>query len=852
MDLRYEHYCLAGQDFYDIRSRSDASDGYSRILSPLSTDWSQESRDVWRVLTPLGHRLRAQGWKIHVSATPNNAQRVLTIVASYCVQVRIPFKHLVSPSIVLSRNSKSAPRSASGKLVTIYPDDDVHFEQILVDLSDALVGEPGPYILSDLRIGAGPLYVRYGGFLMRWVEVDGRRVPAVQRPDGSLEPDQRRPGLYIPDWVEIPACLHPHLAARKSNGPTRFPYQIVNSLHYSNGGGVYLAHPGDDDTHLVVLKEARPHAGLDREGTDAVSRLAREHDTLTRLAGIDGIPQVLRRFIVWEHHYLAIEHRPGLPLGGWMARNYPLMRVHITDHDIADYTRRAVQIGDRVERMLQEIHTRGMVFGDLHVRNILVADDSVSLIDFEAAFPTSEHGRPALGVPGFRPPAGCTGIAVDQHALAVLRLWLFLPLTILLELAPAKVNQYLDYIEQRFPLPAGYTAAIRATLTSQTTTMDNATCATLACETMWSDEEPSQISKGIIIAILASATPERKDRLFPGDIEQFSVGGTCFGYGASGVLYALEVSGAGRFPQHEQWLLDNLARTSPQRPGFYDGAHGIAYVLEHFGYTEQATALIDRAAPIVEAITNHDVNAGLAGIGLNLLHFGVIREDSLLLAQALSIGQRLSAMLPAAAPPGAEGRAGLCHGWSGPALLFIQLYEQTSDSYWLNLADQAIGRDLQECVDLADYDKLQVRDGSRSLPYVAVGSAGIAIVAGRLFDHRPAAECLRQFPQLLRSCCGEFIVQPGMMLGRAGLLATLAQLRRRSQDPIVEQAIKRHVNRLRLHALPYGGGIAFPGNQLMRLSMDLNTGGAGVLLALASVADDRVGLPFLTRDLATR
>ena len=48
------------------------------------------------------------------------------------------------------------------------------------------------------------------------------------------------------------------------------------------------------------------------------------------------------------------------------------------------------------------------------------------------------------------------------------------------------------------------------------------------------------------------------------------------------------------------------------------------------------------------------------------------------------------------------------------------------------------------------------------------------------------------------------------------------------------------------HALPYGGGTAFPGTGLLRLSMDLATGTAGVLLALgAALHDGPVRAPLL-------
>src|SRR5260370_42239540 len=55
-----------------------------------------------------------------------------------------------------------------------------------------------------------------------------------------------------------------------------------------------------------------------------------------------------------------------------------------------------------------------------------------------------------------------------------------------------------------------------------------------------------------------------------------------------------------------------------------------------------------------------------------------------------------------------------------------------------------------------------------------------------------------------------------------------------------------HVRDMAWHALSYGGGLAFPGENLLRMSMDLGTGTAGVLLALGAARhDDPVHLPFL-------
>ena len=66
-----------------------------------------------------------------------------------------------------------------------------------------------------------------------------------------------------------------------------------------------------------------------------------------------------------------------------------------------------------------------------------------------------------------------------------------------------------------------------------------------------------------------------------------------------------------------------------------------------------------------------------------------------------------------------------------------------------------------------------------------------------------------------------------------------------------EAAAEAHLRRLSWHALPYQGRVAFPGDQSFRLSMDLATGTAGILLALNTVMgqpdsqEPRLFLPFL-------
>ncbi|WP_203917677.1 class III lanthionine synthetase LanKC, partial [Rugosimonospora africana] len=460
MSERYEAFCVAHPLFYDaLHSESTAGKTFPTASRPLPDGWRREEQSDWLVFAPQEVDLPAQGWKIHVSATLTNAVRILDTVWDYCLTRGIEFKFLRSETALWLRSSKYAPRGYSGKLVTIYPRDDAACERILRELGDLLDGEPGPYILSDLRWGSGPLHVRYGGFAPRHcVDESGQVVLAIEDGTGTLVPDRRDPVFRVPAWLTLPDFLAPHLAARNAVTVSDIPYTIQSVMHFSNGGGLYRGTTVPDG-RPIVLKEARPHAGLDGSGADAVARAAREFDILRRLAGVAGIPQAYEFFTLGEHRFLAMEYIDGVPLHKALVRRYPMIEVGAAPDAYAEYVDWALRVYWQVEAAVLDMHERGVVYGDLHPFNVLVRpDDTVALLDFEVASLVAENARPALGNQGFAAPQSVTGTGVDRYALACLRLALFLPITQILWLSRAKVEHLAEVVRQHFPVPAEFLA----------------------------------------------------------------------------------------------------------------------------------------------------------------------------------------------------------------------------------------------------------------------------------------------------------------------------------------------------------------------------------------------------------
>ncbi|MFF7410495.1 class III lanthionine synthetase LanKC [Streptomyces lydicus] len=865
MDKRYENYCMADPVFFEApgRSGSGASDTDFQVSGrPVPDGWRQHRGDMWLELHPIGEHMVEQGWKVHASGTADNAERIIAAVWDFCVPRRYGFKFLASRHAFLGQNGKYAPRGASGKLVAIYPRDEQELTDILTGLAPLLEGEPGPYILSDARFGAGPLYVRYGGFRKREILLEsGEVVPAMSRPDGELVPDIRKPVFEVPDWVPLPGILKESVEARTVPSGDAFPYEILKPLHFSNGGGIYLAKRVSDGLQ-VVLKEARPYAALDVEAVDAVTRLLRERDTLTALQGVQGVPRLYEHFTAWDHHFLAIEYFDGERLSSKEAQTYPLLGADVGQGQKAAYTQWALDVCRQVEKLLGKIHERGVVYGDLHPHNVLVLNDGRAvLVDFETSSFDVDGFQQAMAAPGFAAPREYRGAAVDRYALAILRLWLFMPLVPVLTLDRGKIHELIGAMQENFPVPSEYAAAIRAGVgpSLPPTKAAQAGVGRPTVQIEGDETDWPRLMDSMAAAITASATPAREDRLFPSDVRQFSHAGETFAFGAAGVLYALSESGYEVPDGADDWLLSAVERSTVNQPGFFDGLHGVAHTLQRIGREKEALRLIEQMDGTLDHVTNPNLFGGLSGIGLNLLHFAEVTGDSALRERGEQVAGRVAQSIARGAFPstakartGSElglvrqsvGPAGLMHGWSGPALLLLRLYEATGDSASLDAAVRAVHLDLDRCR-ISDFGTLNVDEGWRLNPYIESGAAGVALVGTEILRHRADDRLSTAFEAARSTCAGGFFVQPSLWNGRVGQMVALQHMTGRD-DPKTTAITRLHLKRLSWHLLGLHGEAVFPGFQLMRISMDYATGNAGILLGLKYALGSTASfLPFL-------
>jgi hypothetical protein len=635
-----------------------------------------------------------------------------------------------------------------------------------------------------------------------------------------------------PSWAPVPAVLGPSLAARAAAGADDFPYRVLRPLHFTNAGGTYLAEHRDTGQQ-ALLREARPHAGLDGHGVDAITRLRREYDTLIALDGLPWVPRVYGRYTVWEHEFLAEEYIDGQSLMAALVRRNPLRFVDPPAAALAEYRGWVEKIVASLSAALDALHARGVSFGDLHPGNVIVRpDDSIALVDFEYAGPAGERGVRRHGAPGFVAPSSASGAEADRYALRSTWLTMLVPMTELAERDPGKTATLEALARQRFGLgPHAGPPLPRIAGRSPRRTSGEPVVRELFADPVrhW-----PAIREQLVAGIQAAATPDRTDRLFPGDPRLFDGGSGGLAYGAAGVLLALHRTGVEVPAEHVDWLAAAARRRMAGR-GLFDGPIGAATVLAELGRRDEALDLLTRARA-GEPTTSAGLFAGQAGVGLAYSQFAQLTGEAAWLDSAVESAQRLDALVGGngdgsiAVPP----TAGLLHGLAGAALLQLRLYRITGEERFLRAGRRALDRELTHCVPMED-GTVQVKHGHRHLLYLDGGSGGLALVAQEYLAHAEDAR-LAEFVRAVRRGCGHpFVREPGLFQGRAGLLAMLARL----AGPDSADEVAAQAGRLGLHAVHRDGQLLIPGRRLRRFSADLATGAAGVLLALHSAIDGK-------------
>jgi len=101
------------------RSGGNSTVSYADIV--LVQGFPAELRGRWAV---VGCSERAQGWKLHVSSVPSQAERLLSVVLPILRARAVSFKVARDRQVLALLNAGSLGPTQIGKFITVYPPSD--------------------------------------------------------------------------------------------------------------------------------------------------------------------------------------------------------------------------------------------------------------------------------------------------------------------------------------------------------------------------------------------------------------------------------------------------------------------------------------------------------------------------------------------------------------------------------------------------------------------------------------------------------------------------------------------------------------------------------------------------------
>ncbi|MFF7453354.1 class IV lanthionine synthetase LanL [Kitasatospora sp. NPDC008115] len=396
----------------DLRSRISA-----HLAAPAGARRRLHAGDGWLYLHDPTMPALAHGWKLHLSARPEQLAELVDLVLPVLLRHTCDAKFAAGAAVLGRLNSGLRGAAAVGKAVTVYPAPG-GIEALAGELAQVLAGRPGPRVVSDRRLRPdSPVYYRYGPF-----RVDGDDPDLVMAgPAGEPFPGLAVGSYRQPPWAADPFTDRaPRREASTRVGDGR--YRITAGITRSPNGHVYRAVELATG-RAVVVKQARAHVAEDPSGTDARGRLRHERRVLAALDGVPGVPRLVDYFRHGEDEYLVSTalgprdlRRDVLTAGPYPTDGRHPTGARTTDRDWWTLARRLLAV-------LDAVHARGVVVCDLKPANVVLdGSGGCSLVDFgvsSLAGHRPEGATRGYGLPG----AAEARPADDYYALGATLHW---------------------------------------------------------------------------------------------------------------------------------------------------------------------------------------------------------------------------------------------------------------------------------------------------------------------------------------------------------------------------------------------------------------------------------------------
>lgn len=827
----YNFYLKPGIDFFGKNEGNKENYYNLSIKCPNNFKLITSNESVWTYYHNIDGKLPDQGWKIHISCIYKQEDETLNIVAELCFKRNLSFKHLKDRESYMLMNSKTAPRSSSGKFITIYPENETDFLDVLYILEKKLSTlEKGPYVLSDKRWKNTNLYYRYGGFVNISNELGEL---CIKDPNGNLIKDERTPYYKVPPFVEeFNEYLESlNLSIDKDKGSKLDDYDIKNALSFSNAGGVYFAKRKSDDL-AVIIKEARPQAGLDGIYKDALSRQNAEYKALVQLKELKGIVNLIDRFKEWEHYFLVEEYVEGNDLKKWISLNFPF---YYDEEQILRYSNKAKIIIDNLINVVEKMSEKNIAMMDMQPANVLIKDNlEVKLIDFETAFSADSIDKSGLMTVGFSSSKIENNSACDWFGLKKIIKYMVLPIINSEELDEELEKKHLQWIRNNYSTSFSDFIMKKIELCNNKIIELNKHIPNPSLKY----EELNIIKNKLLKGITKNLTNDQ--RFIYGDIRQFELDFGKYNYLTGGVGAAIALS-KNNSNNHlvEDWIENYLVieMKNTTELGLFNGKTSTLSLLYDFGYKQMVFETIKEIYEKSLSSKDYSLRTGTSGIGLFLISLYLETKQKSFLDMAINLGDNIDDDIKLVkGTDWGSTNTGLIDGNAGISLFYSSLFATTTNQKYLDKAKKLLNKDLKYGLfDLGSKVYQTIDTKGRALPYLSGGSIGLGVAlwfynfVSKKSDFKTELSSIANLSNIRSTITG------GLFDGAGSFLIIPTLINNYSEK---KTSYLKILNLLEMFIIDRNSHYKYAGQFSYRISDDVYSGSAGIILGMLSIEND--------------
>lgn len=850
-------------DYYVPFDRYKPSNLYAEhVKTFLPKSWRIKQDYFWTFVQSPRPEGIVQGWKIHLSALPNNVKEVLEIATRTCIKYQTEFKFASDSTILRKLLSKNCARSSAGKIITIYPGNIEKFENLLEELWSATKDIRGPYILSDRQYkDSDVVFYRYGGFhSFQEKSLFGKTKSLILNESFHFIEDRRQPRVIVPGFAsdhhwgqeldEILAGGEPNIDLFNNR------FEIEKPIKQSNAGGIYLAKDIVTSSQ-VIIKEARPHIGTDREGVDAISRLNKEYRLLLKLEGEKIAPAPYDWFVEWEHSFLAQELIVGQTLKQFSAQNMQTLFPGATNDIAAGWFKDVVQIGINLIDIFIKLERHGIVFGDVSMNNIMINADTLQLrlIDFEGATQIGIDTEVNIFTPGFAPRSRsnrrCATYRDDYFAVGCVLLSLVSPSAYVISANEKYHELLLENLKRDMLFPQAFCDCIEHLIDSNSINLQlcrdlllsikEVSISPLPAEAKLETENVSLIDANSILAYIEENTKlDAAPRIYPTGANLDSV--FAVDYGAIGIARAFNAV-QGEVPKAlMNWIVSRF-KIEGQLPGLLNGLSGAAWTFAEMGHLDLAKRALNGAETHRQLYESYCLGYGAAGFGMSCLKFWKTFGDPKSLDKACIIAdilcdeaqQETNGSYWTNSKSDSSPAIGLHEGSSGIALFLLYVYCASGNTRYLECSKRALDFDLSYARNIkgyTGYPKFVTSEPTICYPYLAYGSAGIGSVLLRLAHISNENRYVSEIERIKSGISQKYTVTADIFTGLAGLGNYMLDAAEFLNDESYTNLAFRVSEGLQLFQLSREGRLTFPIPLGSKVDCSYGSGAAGIAMFL--------------------